>query len=119
MVRKGSLVRARRWASSESSAKAGGSFRAVRGKPAAPCASQRHRPPQLACPAIRSRGSRRGGRRHDALRPVPQLREPPVQAGWNALEISNEMGPVVVQRDYSQLLREFVRGERLNPEQMI
>ena len=42
-----------------------------------------------------------------------------VQAGWNALEISNEMGPVVVQRDYSQLFREFVRGERLNPEQMI
>ena len=29
------------------------------------------------------------------------------------------MGPVVVQRDYSQLFREFVRGERLNPEQTI
>jgi integrase len=44
-----------------------------------------------------------------------------VQAGWNALEISNEMGnsPEVVQRDYSHLFREFIRGERLNPEQMI
>jgi integrase len=44
-----------------------------------------------------------------------------VQAGWNALEISNEMGnsPEVVQRDYSHLFREFVRGERLNPEQTI
>ena len=44
-----------------------------------------------------------------------------VQAGWNALEISHEMGnsPEVVQRDYSQLFREFARGERLNPEQTI
>jgi hypothetical protein len=42
-----------------------------------------------------------------------------VQAGWNALEISNEMGnsPEVVQRDYSHLFREFIRGER--PEQTI
>jgi integrase len=46
---------------------------------------------------------------------------PLVQAGWNALEISNEMGdsPEVVQRDYSHLFREFVPGERLNPEQTI
>ena len=44
-----------------------------------------------------------------------------VQAGWNALEISHEMGnsPEVVQRDYSHLFREFARGERLNPEQTI
>jgi integrase len=44
-----------------------------------------------------------------------------VQAGWNALEISHEMGnsPEVVQRDYSHLFREFARGERLNPEQVI
>jgi integrase len=35
-----------------------------------------------------------------------------VQAGWNALEISSEMGnsPEVVQRDYSHLFREFARG---------
>src|SRR5690348_13761332 len=49
--------------------------------------------------------------------PAPQLPGP-----WSrpagALEISNEMGnsPEVVQRDYSHLFREFVRGERLNPE---
>jgi integrase len=44
-----------------------------------------------------------------------------VQAGWNALELSHEMGnsPEVVQRDYSHLFREFVRGERLNPEEVI
>jgi integrase len=44
-----------------------------------------------------------------------------VQAGWNALEISHEMGnsPEVVQRDYSHLFREFARDERLNPEHVI
>ena len=44
-----------------------------------------------------------------------------VQAGWNALEIAVEMGnsPEVVQRDYSHLFREFVRGERVEPEAMI
>jgi integrase len=44
-----------------------------------------------------------------------------VQAGWNALEISTEMGnsPDVVQRDYSHLFREFARGERVNPERVI
>jgi integrase len=44
-----------------------------------------------------------------------------VQAGWNALEISHEMGnsPEIVQRDYSHLFREFARGERLDPERMI
>ena len=44
-----------------------------------------------------------------------------VQAGWNALEISHEMGnsPEIVQRDYSHLFREFVRGECLNPERVI
>jgi len=41
-----------------------------------------------------------------------------VQAGWNALEISAEMGnsPEVVQRDYSHIFREFARGERIEPE---
>ena len=40
-----------------------------------------------------------------------------VQAGWNPLEIAVEMGnsPEVVQRDYSHLLREFARGERIDP----
>jgi integrase len=44
-----------------------------------------------------------------------------VQAGWNALEIANEMGnsPEVVQRDYSHLFREFARGERIDPESPI
>jgi integrase len=44
-----------------------------------------------------------------------------VQAGWNALEISSEMGnsPEVVQRDYSHLFREFARGQRIDPEEMI
>jgi integrase len=44
-----------------------------------------------------------------------------VQAGWNALEIAHEMGnsPEVVQRDYSHLFREFVRGERVDPESLI
>ena len=44
-----------------------------------------------------------------------------VQAGWNALEIANEMGnsPEVVQRDYSHLFREFARGERVEPESLI
>jgi integrase len=44
-----------------------------------------------------------------------------VQAGWNALEIANEMGnsPEVVQRDYSHLFREFARGERVDPESLI
>jgi hypothetical protein len=44
-----------------------------------------------------------------------------VQAGWNALEISAEMGnsPEVVQRDYSHLFREFARGERIDPERTI
>jgi integrase len=44
-----------------------------------------------------------------------------VQAGWNALEIANEMGnsPEVVQRDYSHLFREFARGERVDPENVI
>jgi integrase len=44
-----------------------------------------------------------------------------VQAGWNALEISTEMGnsTEVVQRDYSHLFREFARGERIDPESII
>jgi integrase len=44
-----------------------------------------------------------------------------VQAGWNALEIANEMGnsPEVVQRDYSHLFREFARGDRIDPESLI
>jgi integrase len=44
-----------------------------------------------------------------------------VQAGWNALEISVEMGnsPEVVQRDYTHLFREFARGERIDPEAVI
>jgi len=44
-----------------------------------------------------------------------------VQAGWNALEISAEMGnsPEVVQRDYSHIFREFARGERIEPEAVI
>jgi integrase len=44
-----------------------------------------------------------------------------VQAGWNALEISSEMGnsPEVVQRDYSHLFREFARGRRIDPEETI
>jgi hypothetical protein len=44
-----------------------------------------------------------------------------VQAGWNALKISSEMGnsPEVVQRDYSHLFREFARGQRIDPEETI
>jgi integrase len=44
-----------------------------------------------------------------------------VQAGWNALEISHEMGnsPEVVHRDYSHLFREFARGDRVDPETVI
>jgi integrase len=44
-----------------------------------------------------------------------------VQAGWNPLEISVEMGnsPEVVQRDYSHLFREFARGHRIEPEATI
>ena len=44
-----------------------------------------------------------------------------VQAGWNALEISAEMGnsPEVVQRDYSHIFKEFARGERIEPEVVI
>jgi len=45
-----------------------------------------------------------------------------VQAGWNALEISHEMGnsPEVVQRrDYSHVFRGFARGERIDPESLI